>query len=228
MKRQYILTTVFSAAVAVMTFTSVAHAEWTVDFSRRTREMRKQELNPNYVRESSSTSYSSSREPASVRTFEGEVPPVDESTNSANAAPIDAQMNTRTTKTSFIDRVFDPGEPSQDIVILNTAKGFVPNTIRIRKDGRYTVHVVNVNEKEKNVSFILDGFSEHHATFFGKVKSFKLEPRKEGVYSFLSPETAVEGKFIVFGGPSSAPTGAPIRVPATAQVSGVPVSGEGY
>lgn len=222
MKHQY----VFAAVLAVMAFSSAAHAEWTVDFSRRTREMRKQEMNPNYLRESSS---SSSREPASVRTFEGEVPPADESAaSSSSSAPIDAQMNTRTTKTSFIDRVFDPGEPSQDIVILNTARGFVPNTIRIRKDGRYTVHVVNVNEKEKNVSFILDGFSEHHATFFGKVKSFKLEPRKEGVYSFLSPETAVEGKFIVFGGPSAPGTGAPIRVPATAQVSGVPVSGEGY
>lgn len=223
MKYRYVLATV----VAMMTFASAAQAEWTVDFSRRTREMRKQELNPNYVRESSG---GSSREPASVRTFEGEEPPVDTDSRAQteSAAPIDAQMSSRATKSSFIDRVFDPGEPSQDIVILNTAKGFVPNTIRIRKDGRYTVHVVNVNEKEKNVSFILDGFSEHHATFFGKVKSFKLEPRKEGVYSFLSPETAVEGKFIVFGGPSSAPTGAPIRVPATAQVSGVPVSGEGY
>lgn len=209
LKHRYLLALV----VLISGFASAAHAEWTVDFSRRTREMRKQELNPGYVSESSS-----SRDPASVRTFEGEVPPAEESTGKAVSAPIDAQMSTRTTKSGFLDRVFDPGAPSQDIVILNTAKGFVPNTIRIRKDGRYTVHVVNVNEKEKNVSFILDGFSEHHATFFGKVKSFKLEPRKEGVYSFLSPETAVEGKFIVFGGPETAPgTGTPIRVPATAQ-----------
>jgi hypothetical protein len=112
-----------------------------------------------------------------------------------------------------VDKIFDPGEPTQDIVILNTERGFVPNTIRVRKDGRYMVHIVNVNEKEKNVSFILDGFSEHHATFFGKVKSFRLEPRREGVFSFMSPETAVEGKFIVF---SSGPQAPNVKMPATA------------
>ena len=85
------------------------------------------------------------------------------------------------------------------------------------------VHVVNVNEKEKNVSFILDGFSEHHATFFGKVKTFKLEPRKEGVYSFMSPETAVEGRFIVF---TSGPQAPGVRLPSTAAVSR-PQSAEG-
>jgi hypothetical protein len=112
-----------------------------------------------------------------------------------------------------VDKIFDAGEPTQDIVILNTERGFVPNTIRVRKDGRYLIHVVNVNEKEKNVSFILDGFSEHHATFFGKVKTFRLEPRREGVFSFMSPETAVEGKFIVF---SSGPQAPSVRMPATA------------
>lgn len=174
---------------------SAAHAEWTIDLSRRTQQMRRSEL--------TSQPESSGRGPASVRTFEGDEP-----------ASIEKRASEETT---FIDKVFDAGEPSQDIVILNTERGFVPNTIRVRKDGKYTVHVVNVNEKEKNVSFILDGFSEHHATFFGKVKTFKFEPRKEGVYSFLSPETAVEGKFIVFAsGPEAAPK---LRVPATAQVN---------
>lgn len=170
--------------------TPQAHAEWTIDLSRRTQQMRKQEMNPDY-----------SREPAAVRTFEGEEPMV-EASNEPVARPrldgsVDAPVNRSTPSQSFVDRLFDPGQPSQDIVILNTERGFVPNTIRVRKDARYTIHVVNVNEKEKNVSFILDGFSEHHATFFGKVRAFRLEPKKEGVYSFLSPETSAEGRFIV-------------------------------
>lgn len=170
---------------------STAQAEWSLDLSRRTQQMRKSELNKEGY----------SRSPSSVRTFEGEEPP-------STGVPLYKQ------DTGYIEDVFDVGAPIQDIVILNTERGFVPNTIRVRKDGRYMIHVVNVNEKEKNVSFILDGFSEHHATFFGKVKSFKMEPRKEGVYSFLSPETAVEGKFIVFAqGPDAPPK---LRVPATA------------
>lgn len=191
------LQAVVLATSSLLITMSAAQAEWTIDLSRRTQQMRRSELT------SQPSSESSGRGPASVRTFEGDEP-----------ASLEKRANEATT---FIDKVFEAGEPSQDIVILNTERGFVPNTIRVRKDGKYTVHVVNVNEKEKNVSFILDGFSEHHATFFGKVKTFKLEPRKEGVYSFLSPETAVEGKFIVFAnGPEAAPK---LRVPATAQVN---------
>ncbi len=186
------------AVLLILITSDIAQAEWTLDLSRRTQQMRKQELNRNYNGDAES------RSPSSVRTWDGEEP-----------SSVSPAIQSAKTETSFLERVLDPGEPSQDIVILNTERGFVPNTIRVRKDGRYTVHVVNVNEKEKNVSFILDGFSEHHATFFGKVKTFKFEPRKEGVFSFLSPETAVEGRFIVFSpGP---PT---VRVPATAQVGG--------
>jgi hypothetical protein len=72
---------------------------------------------------------------------------------------------------------------------------------------------VNVNEKEKNVSFILDGFSEHHATYYGKIKSFRLEPKKEGVYSFQSPETSAEGKLVVFSPQMALP--ASVRGPAS-------------
>jgi hypothetical protein len=202
-----------SIAIAILTSMSVAHAEWTLDLSRRTQQMRKQELNPNYGRETEG------RSPSSVRTWDGEEPaqPYGASSSRPLDGSVDAPVVRTKSESNFIERVFDAGEPSQDIVILNTDRGFVPNTIRVRKDGRYTVHVVNVNEKEKNVSFILDGFSEHHATFFGKVKTFKLEPRKEGIYSFLSPETAVEGRFIVFS--SGPPT---VRVPATAQAYGTP------
>ena len=203
-------------ALAVVTTSNIARAEWTLDLSRRTQQMRKQELNPNYGKDAEA------RGPSSVRTWDGEEPPVAASKTESYASKtldgsVDAPVARAKSESNFIERVFDAGEPSQDIVILNTERGFVPNTIRIRKDAKYTVHVVNVNEKEKNVSFILDGFSEHHATFFGKVKTFKLEPRKEGVYSFLSPETAVEGRFIVFS--AGPPT---IRVPATAQAYGTP------
>ena len=38
----------------------------------------------------------------------------------------------------------------------------------------------------------------HHATYYGKIKTFMLEPKKEGAYSFESPETSAEGKLVVF------------------------------
>lgn len=177
--------------VMVSVTASVADAQWSVDLSRRTQQMRKQELN---------------RAPAALRKA-AEVDGVQV------VDPASVPTETKAPERSFVDKIFDAGEPTQDIVILNTERGFVPNTIRVRKDGRYLIHVVNVNEKEKNVSFILDGFSEHHATFFGKVKTFRLEPRREGVFSFMSPETAVEGKFIVF---SSGPQAPSVRMPATA------------
>lgn len=177
--------------VMVSVTASVADAQWSVDLSRRTQQMRKQELN---------------RAPAALRKA-AEVDGVQV------VDPASVPTETKEPERSFVDKIFDAGEATQDIVILNTERGFVPNTIRVRKDGRYLIHVVNVNEKEKNVSFILDGFSEHHATFFGKVKTFRLEPRREGVFSFMSPETAVEGKFIVF---SSGPQAPSVRMPATA------------
>lgn len=192
---------VLSFFVAAVLFSQASLAEWSIDLSRRTQQMRKQELN---------------RSPAAVKRFDGE------GAQEINVEGLPVNEDAEPDR-SFVDRIFDPGEPTQDIVILNTERGFVPNTIRIRKDGRYMVHVVNVNEKEKNVSFILDGFSEHHATFFGKVKTFKLEPRKEGVYSFMSPETAVEGRFIVF---TSGPNAPSVRMPSTASVSQKSIEGE--
>lgn len=89
-------------------------------------------------------------------------------------------------------------EPSQEIVILNTEEGFVPSTVRLRKDGNYKFVVVNVNGREKNVSFIIDAFSEHHATYFGQMKTFKVSPKADGIFSFQSPETAAEGRIVVF------------------------------
>lgn len=92
---------------------------------------------------------------------------------------------------------FSTGESKQELVILNTDRGFVPSRISLKKGTRYTLHIVNVNQTEKNISFILDAFSEHHSTFYGKISSFDVTPAQEGVFSFQCPETSVEGKLIV-------------------------------
>ncbi len=96
------------------------------------------------------------------------------------------------------DFILNSGEPIQEIVILNTDRGFVPSTVRTREGFQYKVHIVNVNEKDKNVSFVLDAFSEHHATYFGKIKTFMIHPQKEGIYTFQSPETSSQGRLVVY------------------------------
>lgn len=97
----------------------------------------------------------------------------------------------------LLDRALAAAEPSQDVVIMNTEKGFVPSTVYFRKGGSYRVHVVNVNAKEKNVSFVFDAFSEHHNTLFGQVKTFTVTPKADGVFSFQCPETAMQGRAVV-------------------------------
>lgn len=98
----------------------------------------------------------------------------------------------------LLKQVFMEGVPEQEIVILNTSTGFVPNTIRLKKNQSYKIHVVNVNDKQKNVSFIMDSFSEHHATYFGEPKAFSISPKTDGVFSFQCPETANQGKIVVY------------------------------
>lgn len=98
---------------------------------------------------------------------------------------------------AFVD-LFASSEPAQELVILNTERGFVPAKVSLKKGSRYIVHLVNVNDKEKNVSFILDAFTQHHATFFGKIKTFELRPAQEGVFSYQCPETNAEGRMVVF------------------------------
>lgn len=107
------------------------------------------------------------------------------------------------TKAGLLERVLEVAEPTQDLVILNTDRGFVPETVHLRKGGTYRVHVVNVNEVERNVSFILDAFSEHHNTIFGKARSFTISPKADGVFDFLCPETASQGRIVVSGGERS-------------------------
>jgi hypothetical protein len=87
----------------------------------------------------------------------------------------------------------------QEFVILNTNHGFIPSQVRLHKGLHYKVNVVNVNEDKKNVSFIMDGFNQHYATYFGQIKTFDIDPDKEGVYEFECPETTAMGKVVVFG-----------------------------
>jgi hypothetical protein len=93
---------------------------------------------------------------------------------------------------------FEAVTPTQEIVIMNTEKGFIPETVRLKKGQQYKLYVVNVNSKEKNSSFILDAFSEHHATYFGEQKYFTVSPKTDGIFSFQCPETAKQGRIIVY------------------------------
>lgn len=102
-----------------------------------------------------------------------------------------------TTETSVFESLFEPSGATQDIVILNTEKGFVPETITLRKNQSYRFHIVNVNEKNKNVSFKFDAFSENHNTLFGKPKIFEVQPKQDGIFSFHCPETELKGKVVI-------------------------------
>ena len=114
-----------------------------------------------------------------------------------NSNRLPASVNVEESKSLF-GGVFDGSEPTQDIVIMNTEKGFVPDTLRLKSGNSYRVHVVNVNKKEQNVSFVLDAFSEHHNTLFGEKRTFTVAPKAEGIFSFQCPETATQGKLIIF------------------------------
>lgn len=185
-----------AAAVAAITaFASSVHAEWTIDLSRRQKEIRQNDL--------LERAPAASRNPASVQPVFGETPQ-----KVQWVAPLEPSQ-------AVVGTSVDSSDPVTEVVILNTPKGFVPNTVRMRKGVKYQVHVVNVNEKEKNISFVLDGFSEHQSTYYGKIKSFYLQPTREGVYSFQCPETSIAGRLVVF-----APPGVNnIRAPASEDLS---------
>lgn len=160
--------------VAILFVTSFAHADWSVDFSRRADQMGKKEV------------------------------------------PVVEQAAAKPEEKSLFGSLFQSTAPTQEIVLLNTDQGFTPSTVRVREGSQYKIIVVNVNEKAKNVSFVLDAFSEHHATFYGKLKEFTINPKKEGVYTFVSPETSAQGRLIVY--PAMGKDGSPtvdMRAPAS-------------
>lgn len=96
-----------------------------------------------------------------------------------------------------MDEMLNVIQPVQDIVILNTEKGFVPDRIVVRKGDAYKIHLVNVHPEKKNISFILDDFAESHSTPFAKDKYFDLRPKKSGEFAFHCPETSFRGRLIV-------------------------------
>lgn len=96
-----------------------------------------------------------------------------------------------------VEELMPTSQPTQDIVILNTDKGFVPEKVVVRKGDAYRIHLVNVHSEKKNISFILDDFAESHNTPFAKEKQFELKPKKSGEFSFHCPETSYQGRLIV-------------------------------
>lgn len=145
----------FICILLILTTSTTTWADWSIDFSRRTNELRKKDLE---------TPKNAKKEPG------------------------------------IFDSFFDSAEPVQELVIMNTKKGFIPSTINVKTDRHYKINVVNINEDDKNVSFVLDAFSEHHATYYGQLKTFMINPKKEGIYSFQCPETSAQGRLIVYPG----------------------------
>lgn len=92
----------------------------------------------------------------------------------------------------------NPLDPIEDIVLIHSKTGFIPTSLRLRKNNSYTIHVVNISSENKNISFILDEFSEHHSIYFGQEKSFAINPKQEGAFQFICPETNKTGKIVVF------------------------------
>lgn len=104
-----------------------------------------------------------------------------------------------------VERSTQTYEVADEIVILNTENGFVPAHLKLRKDRQYKISIVNVNAKEKNVSFIMDAFSEMHSTFFGHVRTLTIVPKVDGVFTYQCPELNYEGQITVYSGKGTPP-----------------------
>lgn len=126
---------------------------------------------------------------------------------------------------NVVQQIFEREAPTEEIVIANTDKGFVPGMLRLKKDQNYQITVVNVNKKKKNVSFMLDAFAEHHGTYFGDVVSFKVKPQKDGLFQYVCPETETIGKILVYTQEEMQPVPAiKLRQPAAEDETSIPVS----
>ncbi|MCH2533705.1 MAG: cupredoxin domain-containing protein [Bdellovibrionales bacterium] len=127
---------------------------------------------------------------------------IDFSRRAQNVKPEDIKMDYNKSKSdaekSVFETVFEASTPVQELVILNTETGFVPASIHLKVGKRYKFNVVNVNKNNKNLSFVMDAFSEHHSTYYGALKSFTIQPKKEGVYSFQCPESSAQGRLVVY------------------------------
>lgn len=96
-----------------------------------------------------------------------------------------------------LSKILESTDIAKDIVILNSGKGFIPDTVQLRQGLSYRIHVVNVNEQKRNVSFIVDAFGQHHNTVYGAPKAFQISPKAEGIFSYQCPETSLQGKIVV-------------------------------
>ena len=151
---------------------AAVYADWSVDFSRRYRDVQDKDL----------------RSPASL-----DAPtPISKMKSQPDSSGTSAQ--------GIFNSLWSVSEPSQEIVILNTAKGFVPSTIRLKQGFTYRFHIVNINPKEKNVSFVMDSLSEQHGTYFAEPTTFNIKAEKDGVHKFACPETSIEGRLIITPG----------------------------
>lgn len=145
------------------------HADWQIDMSRRQVDFQRVQ---------------NTRMPATQVALEA---PVNGETKEGSVSEV----------VEAIKRAVTPVQPSKDIVIVQTETGFVPETINLQKGQVYQIHVVNLNQKEKNVSFLMDSFSQSHNTVYGNMRSFKINPNVEGVFSYQSPETGASGTVVV-------------------------------
>lgn len=184
--------------VLLMLIANLARA-WEVDWSRR-----QQKTNTAGSPGSALPSQSSPNvAPPPMETTTSQVQPMNAVPSSETVEPAN-EVTTTTIHKKYLEGLVQPTHSPysgdrQEFVILNTGHGFVPSNVRIHKGLHYVVHVVNVNEDKKNVSFMLDAFNQHAATYFGQIRSFNLDPDKEGVFDFQCPETNSTGKLIVFG-----------------------------
>ncbi len=126
-----------------------------------------------------------------------------------------ASVQPQVQEEGFFDSLFSSSEPIQELVILNTPSGFIPSTLNVKTGGNYKIHVVNVNDEKKNISFVLDSFSQHHATYYGDIKSFYVQPKKDGIFTFVCPETSAQGRLVVYPGYQG--SGPQVRMPASAE-----------
>ncbi len=128
--------------------------------------------------------------------------------------PVKAPISLTETPVLFVKDVLLENDSAPEIVILNTERGFVPSTVSLEEGKAYRFHIVNVNEEQKNISFVMEAFSQHHGTYYGKIQTFTVRPEKSGIFRFSSPETAALGKMVVSPSPTQAAPSPSVRLPA--------------
>ncbi len=101
---------------------------------------------------------------------------------------------------SLLERVFTPPSEVREIAVLLTEAGFVPQTVYLRKGTTCVLHIVNLHPREKNISVVIDAFTENHFLPFGVPKRIELQVKADGVFSFQTPELGSVGRLVVVDG----------------------------